>query len=250
MPLTTQQFERRKKGIGSSDLSAIVGTSPYTTWQEKWEEKALGKRKERDDKLDDLAHWGDVMEPVIADEYARRVRGRGWIVEPHDTLVHPEIAWAVANPDRLVYCSTPVAVDPGKPGPQLIARERLIHGLEIKNRDKNDKPRWAENHVPAEVATQAYWGMFVSGLPRWDVAALIGGNDLRVVTLLRDDELLDAMKRVGEVFWAGVEAKQLPEMEWVEGEREFIQRHLVNDADLAAFNRAEYWRKRKGKNVA
>ena len=235
MPLTTQQFERRKKGVGSSDLSAIVGTSPYTNWKEKWEEKALGVRKERDPKLDDLAHWGDVMEPVIADEYARRVRSRGWDVRPHDTLVHPEITWAVANPDRLVWTVERELHD-----------DQLLHGLEIKNRDKNDKPRWKDNHVPAEVATQAYWGMFVSGLPRWDVAALIGGNDFRVLTLMRDEELLNAMHSVAAVFWKGVEAGELPEMDWVEEEREFIQRRLVNDADLAAFKRADYWRNRKG----
>lgn len=248
MPLTTKQWERRKKGIGSSDLSAIVGTSPYTTWQEKFEEKALGVRKERDPKLDDLAHWGDVMEPVIADEYARRVRSKGWVVLPHDTLEHPEITWAVANPDRLVYQVSNVKLHTeGVLAGAVSQNETVLHGLEIKNRDKNDKPRWKDNHVPAEVATQAHWGMFVSGLPRWDVAALIGGNDLRVVTLLRNEELLEAMRRVGEVFWAGVEAKALPEMEWVEAEREFIQRTLVNDDDVAAFNRAEYWRKRKAK---
>lgn len=243
MPLTTKQFERRKKGIGSSDLSAIVGTSPYTTWQEKWEEKALGKRKERDPKLDDLAHWGDVMEPVIADEYARRVRSRGWIVEPHDTLVHPEITWAVANPDRIVSALLPFD-DLGLAG---AVAKTVFHGLEIKNRDKNDKPRWKDNHIPAEVATQAYWGMFVSGLPRWDVAALIGGNDFRVLTLCRDEELLNAMHAVAAMFWKGVEVKELPEMDWVAEEMEFIQRRLVNDADLAAFKRADYWRNRKGK---
>jgi predicted phage-related endonuclease len=125
-------------------------------------------------------------------------------------------------------------------------------GLEIKNRSYNDKPRWADNHVPAEVATQAHWGMFVTGLPRWDVAGLIGGNDLRILTLKRDDDLLHAMQAVAEAFWTSVAEKAPVEgvgqqMEWVAEEREFIQRRLVNDADIAAFNRAAYWRNRKGK---
>lgn len=231
MPLTAEQFQRRKKGLGASDLSAVVGTSPYKSWQELYEEKALGKRKPRDEKLEEFARWGDIMEPVIADEYARRVARKGWAVKPSDTLEHEEITWALATPDRMIYDST----------------GRLAHGLEIKNRSHSDKPRWADNHVPAEVATQAHWGMFVTGLPRWDVAALIGGNDLRVVTLFRDEELLGWMRRVGEVFWRGVETKTPPEMDWVEEEREQIQRHLVNDADVAAFNRADYWRKRKGR---
>jgi putative phage-type endonuclease len=230
MSLTEAQFTRRKKGIGASDLSAIVGTSPYTDWREKYQEKALGVRRERDEKLDDLARWGEIMEPVIAAEYARLVKGKHWRVELVGTLEHQKITWALATPDRMIYDSTGL----------------LSHGLEIKNRDKNDKPRWADAHIPAEVATQAHWGMFVTGLPRWDVAALIGGNDLRVLTLFRDDELLGWMHRVAEQWWAGVATTTEPEMEWVEEERQNIQRRLINDSDLAAFKRAAYWRSRKG----
>lgn len=246
MPLTAEQFQRRKKGLGASDLSAVVGTSPYKSWQDLFDEKAHGKKRERDPKLDDLAHWGDLLEPVIRGEYAQRVKGRGWVVQTSDTLQHPEVEWALATPDAMIGTEAPERYTDAAGSTDTRYNFTPHHGLEIKNRGHNDKPRWADNHVPSEVATQAHWGMFVTGLPRWDVAALIGGNDLRIVTLLRDQELLDAMHSAADVFWKGVAAKEPPEMVWVESELEFIQRRLVNDADLAAFNRAAYWRKRKG----
>ena len=245
MPLTAEQHQRRKKGLGASDVSAVFGTSPYKSWEDLFKEKALGIKRERDPKLDDLAHWGELLEPVIRGEYAQRVKGRSWKVQAPtgtlvDTLQHPEIEWALATPDGLVY----------EPSELNLAGWTLHHGLEIKNRSYSDKPRWNDNHVPAEVASQAHWGMFVTGLPRWDVAGLIGGNDLRIVTLLRDEDLLKAMQAAAEWFWQGVVAKEIQDPTWIEGELEFIQRRLVNDADLAAFNRAAFWRKKRGSNVA
>ena len=35
----------RKNGIGSSDAPAILGTSPWTTPFQKWEEKVFGKQE-------------------------------------------------------------------------------------------------------------------------------------------------------------------------------------------------------------
>lgn len=61
----------RHKGIGASDAAAIVGMSTYASAYSVWMEKTEPLRK--DDDVDELAYWGLRLEPVIADEFWRKV---------------------------------------------------------------------------------------------------------------------------------------------------------------------------------
>lgn len=229
--LTVEQIAKRKSSLGASDMPAVLGVSPYKCVLDVYDEKVNG-RKPGEQWLEDFAEWGDLIEPAIREWYSRRLPEGAFVSVPKESLVHPTESWATASPDGLVF-------QPGfDAGPE--------RGLELKNRGKDHKPRWVD-HVPCDTAAQAHWGMYVTGLPRWDVVGLINGNTAYPHTLERDDELLGAMVAVGRLVWTAVEDKVSPDLSWVEYEVGLIRDRLVNDADEAAFRRAAYWKKRDSK---
>lgn len=210
-------------------MAAVIGVSPYSTAQDVWSWKVQGG-KPKDERLEEFAYWGDAIEGVVRNWYAGRLP-QHW-VDVEGTRKHKKTKWATATPDGLVY--------------EDVLKESPVWGLEIKNRGHNDKPRWVD-HVPCEVAAQCYWGMYVTGLKRWDAVVLLNGNTPLVHTLEWDDEIIRRMVVVGALVWDGVQTKTPPEMAWVENEVAYLRARLVNDADEAAFRRAAYWKKREGK---
>jgi putative phage-type endonuclease len=233
MALTKEQIAKRKFSLGGSEVSGVFGVSPYKTAADVWTEKLKG-RKPSDKRLEDLAEWGELIEPCIREWYSRRLPKGAYVSLPGQ-LRSKTIPWATSTPDGVVCYPVAVGDEP-----------RLDRGLEIKNRGSNDKPRWADG-VPCDVAAQAYWGMYVSGLDKWDCIALVNGNTPFLHTLVWDDELIAAMASVTQHFWNAVEAKEPPEMEWVRPELDLIQGRLISEADQAAFRRAAYWAKRESK---
>ena len=67
----TDFLKRRKTGIGGSDVAAVLGLSkwktPYQLWVDKTSDNVVEEESE-------ILHFGQVLEQVEADEYARRNR--------------------------------------------------------------------------------------------------------------------------------------------------------------------------------
>ena len=77
-------------------------------------------------------------------------------------------------------------------------------GVECKNRNYFNHGEWGEpgtDEVPLEVTAQVHWSMRVTGLPRWDVAVLLGGNRLGIYHLEYDEELAQQLwLKLAEAF--------------------------------------------------
>lgn len=58
----------RRSGIGSSDVSAILGLGKYKTAFSVYMEKIT----DEDEEAGEAAHWGTLFEPVVRDEWTRR----------------------------------------------------------------------------------------------------------------------------------------------------------------------------------
>lgn len=172
MTLTVEQLALRATGIGASEIGAVCGLSPYRTPMDVYLDKT-GQAPPRDE---DVLRWGNLLEPVIGAEYARR---NEVALVPGTTERHPAFEWALATPDYLVDARPPM-------------------GLEIKCRRAD--ARW-EDGPPAEVLAQAQWGMFVLSYTRWDVAVLFGGTEYRQYRVARDDTFIAQLKEIGRVFW-------------------------------------------------
>ena len=70
----------RQSGIGSSDAAAAVGLHPYKSQLELWMDKTGRqvdiKEPSRDEQLTSPLHWGQVLEPIVADHYAQHTGHR------------------------------------------------------------------------------------------------------------------------------------------------------------------------------
>src|SRR5690606_35289427 len=88
-------LKERKKGIGGSDASVIVGFNPWKSPFELYIEKTSDEVQEIEN---EATHWGNVLEDVVAEEFSRRtgkkVRRRTQIFK------HKEYDWMIVNIDR------------------------------------------------------------------------------------------------------------------------------------------------------
>jgi len=201
--LTAEQMEARARGLGGSDAGAVLGLSPYRTPVDVWAEKT--GRAAPDDLSDvEAVHWGNVLEDVVAREFARRTGAK--IRRVTRTLQHPDLPHLLAHIDRQIVG------DPRGPGV-----------LEVKTAGQYTADRWGPSgtdEVPEEYLAQTAHYLAVTGYAFAHLAVLIGGRDFRVYNLPRDEELIDLVVRREDQFWREHVLADVPPAP-------------VNDADLA-----------------
>lgn len=182
----------RKRGIGSSDSSAAIGLNPYKSPLELWLEKT-----NRDQHLtkpnpdDDTApvFWGVVLEPIVASQYQRRSGNK--VRKVNAVLQHPENPWMLANIDREVVGSADVQI------------------LECKTAGINGAKLWRDG-VPRYVEVQVMHQLAVTGKQAADVAVLLGGQQLEVYRIERDELLIKHLIELERQFWHYVETDTPP----------------------------------------
>jgi putative phage-type endonuclease len=175
---TPEDAALRRAGIGSSEIAAVVGLSPYATALDVYARK-LGLEEETPD--NEYMRWGRLLEPVIADRYALEL-GVELVTSP--TVRHPEHEWMVASPDRLYSDGS-----------------RLV---EIKNVSAPRGVEWGESgtsRVPERYYLQVLWQMMVTGVHAADLAALVGGHDFRVYEIRYDAQLASYLREAAREFW-------------------------------------------------
>lgn len=180
-------LDARRNGIGGSDAAAVCGLDPYRSAFELFLDKT--RILPDDDRAGEAADWGRLLEPVIADEVARRhsldVQPVGWM------LAHPDHDWMLADLDRAI-------IDHGEPGI-----------LEIKSTSPFRSDAWRDG-PPIAVMCQVQHYLAVTGL-RWVlVAVLIGGQRLVIHRVERDDALIGSLIDIETRFWKAVQDRQPP----------------------------------------
>lgn len=233
--LTPAQQEIRRRGLGSSDVGAVAGLSPYAGPLDVY----IVKRGLAEVPETDAMRIGTALEPVIADLYAREHEAPGEAVKTpaemwgpralHGILVHPTEPWALASPDRVVSAAD-----------QRHTPARLV---EIKSVAWRSAHHWGEAHddVPAWYRAQVAWQMAVTGVGVCDLVALIGGAELRVYRIEHDPDLAAMLFDVGRAFWRRVERGEEPPVDESETWRRHLEGRFVRAAGglLAATREAE-----------
>jgi putative phage-type endonuclease len=188
--LTQKQLEMRKHGLGGSDAGVALGMSPFKTPLELWREK-VGEAAAPDLSDNEAVRFGNLLEPVIAEEFSRRT---GLIVHRvNDTIKHAEHPWMFANIDR-----------------RIVGQKA---GLEIKTASVRSAHAWGDagtDDVPMHYLAQCTHYMAVTEWPVWHVAVLLGGNELRAYRIERDPELERMMLDRLSAFWELVKTKTPP----------------------------------------
>ncbi len=187
-----QWLNVRKGGIGSSDAAAAVGLNPYKSQLELWMEKTG-----RDDNLPKVdpydesspMYWGTLLEPIVAAHYTRRTGNK--VRRVNAVWQHPYQPWMLANLDREVM---------GAPDVQI---------LECKTAGINGARLWKEG-VPEYVQLQVMHQLAVTGHKAADVAVLIGGQELQVHRIERDESLISNLTELERQFWGYVERNEAP----------------------------------------
>lgn len=187
-----QWLQVRQGGIGSSDAAAAVGLNPFKSQLELWMEKTgRGDRLPAVDPQDDTTplYWGTLLEPIVAAHYTRRTGNR--VRRINAVLQHPDHSWMLANIDREVMGSATVQL--------LECKTAGIHGAWL----------W-RNGVPEYVHLQVMHQLAVTGKQAADVAVLIGGQELKVFRIERDETMIAQLISLERQFWGYVERDQEP----------------------------------------
>lgn len=191
--MNREQFlERRKQGIGGSDIAAIIGLSPWSTPRDIYlDRKGLAEPEPETDAM----YWGTTLEDIVAREYSKRT---GRKIERCNVLFrHSEYPFIIGNVDRVVYDT---------PGKKPVVNGCLITKriLECKTASQYAASDWGEpgtDQIPEYYKAQVQWYMGITGAEVCDVAVLIGNRDFRIYTVYRDDAVIQYLFAEGVKFW-------------------------------------------------
>ena len=183
----------RRQDVTSTDTAALFGLSPYATAFEIWHQKRDDERPEFADT--ERMAWGRRLESAIAEGVAE---DQGWTVEPFKTYMRdPELRLGSSFDYRIL-----------SPAGDGI--------LEIKNVDKWAFARsWLEHddgsiEAPEHIELQVQHQMEVAELDYAYIAALVGGNEIKLVRRERDRLIGSAIRAKVAEFWASIEANKPP----------------------------------------
>lgn len=179
--VTEQWLDLRREGIGGSDVSAIMGISPWVSPVEVWMDKT-GRVPHRDISGKEAVAMGTELEETVLGMYRRRHPERR-ATRCNAVLRSIQRPWAQASLDGVVR-------DP----------ERGWGVLEIKTGSRDSE--WAES-VPDHYVAQVTHYMSVTGYRFADVVALIGDHGLHYheYRLEWDDEDMEAVVSSVDEFW-------------------------------------------------
>jgi putative phage-type endonuclease len=170
-------------GIGASEVAAVCGMNPFSSVWDIWLRKT---GQAPDEEPSGPLEWGLRLEPAIRQKYADETGATLYV--PSASLFHAAHAWARATPDAIVLTRA------GEPA-------AWSHLVQCKNVGYWPARDGWESGPPAYVVLQEQWELYVTGLARADVAALIGGSDYRVFTVHRDDSVIAMLMELAERFW-------------------------------------------------
>lgn len=183
----------RQGGIGSSDAAAAVGLHPYKSQLELWMEKSgrqvSDSEPSRSEKLTSPLHWGQVLEPIVADHYAQHTGYR--VQRVNAILQHADHFWMLANLDREIVGNDAVQI------------------LECKTAGVFGARLWKEG-VPEYVQLQVMHQLAVTGQQAADVAVLLGGHELQIHRIERDEAMIAQLIALERQFWNYVKADTPP----------------------------------------
>lgn len=211
----------RRKGIGGSDASIILGLNKWKTPFELWLDKT--GQVPVSESQSEAAYFGSLLEDIVAKEF--EIRSGKKVRRKKAILKHPEHDFILANVDR------------------MIVGEKAI--LECKTTSAYNLKEWEEEEIPESyiVQVQHYLGVLGPEYQKAYFAVLIGGNKFVWKEIERDDELIDMIFEAEIEFWNDkVLGGRAPALDGSSAAEEYLKKRYAetenNKAiDLTATNR-------------
>ena len=174
-------LDERRTGLGGSDIGTVCGLNPWSSPLEVW----MAKRGVLPDAPDrEPLRWGRLLEDDITD--LLRFRHPEWTIRRHNrTLRHPDAAWAMGHPDRMIT---------------LPGGERVL--AEFKTANARQFDAWQDG-VPVAYQAQVQWylGLLPPRVHRAVVVVVLGGFTPTEHWIDRDPETFALLFERGRVFW-------------------------------------------------
>ena len=207
MPLTAEQKEARRKGIGGSDAGVIAGRSKWKSAYQLYLEKT---GQADTDEIETLAQKrGNWLEEYVAQEYmevtGRKVRRVG-------TRWHKDLPWMLTHMDRQILG------DPRGPG-----------ALEIKCAHPFAAQEWKTVGLPDTYYLQLQHTLAVTGYTWGAFAVWIYGEPLIPFEIPRDEETIAALMELEGAFWRCVETRTPPPLDGSQQTAKTLQRQYPKD---------------------
>jgi len=195
-------LEERRKGVGGSDVAAILGLNPWKTAYRVYQEK----RKEVEDwQGNDATEWGKRMEPAIRQFYSD-VTGRS-VRLPDKIMYHSKYPFMLASLDGFTDDHRVVELKTARSGKD-----------------------WGEpgtNEIPDYYALQCQHYLIVTGFEVADIVVSIGGGSPNLYEVLEDKELQGMIIDAEADFWQRVQEGNPPD---VVTYADAVQRYGLNTA--------------------
>lgn len=183
-------LKARKSGLGASDSACVMGCgwkSPAELWEQK---RGLFEGDDLDGV--EMVHWGNVLESIIAEQYAtKRYAGRP-----------VEMAGELLRSTRHPFMMATLDAWTDHP----------VHGripLEVKTVSAYRAEDWLEG-PPEQYEWQLHQQMLVTGAPAASIACLIGGQQLVWCDMERDEFKLGRLVSKCTTFWDLVLNSEMP----------------------------------------
>ena len=179
-------LDYRRRGIGGSDVAAVMGFSPFCTTRDLWYDKR-GIRPA----VEDQPNWvtlkiGHLLEPLVAEIFSAKTGYRTFQI--HKMFRHPLFPWMQADVDYFI--ETP-------DGRQGI--------LECKTSNPNNREKWADDSIPLNYEWQCRHYMAVMNLDFVWIACLFSNTDSDFVMrrIDRDLDIEAELIAAEDDFWNG-----------------------------------------------
>lgn len=181
----------RKKGIGGSDIAAIVGLSKWQTPMDVWLDKTS---KETNDETNLAMELGNYLEPLVIEKY-KQATGNS-VLENLNAIRDEKYEFARCNLDGFVVT---------KEGDKGI--------LEVKTAGSSKE--WGEpgtSDIPKNYYCQCQWNMRIAGVDWCDVPVLFFdyGRRIEVYSVDADPDFQQWLMEEAERFWQGVVNDVMP----------------------------------------
>ena len=185
MSLSATQLQARANGLGGSDMGAVMGLDPWKTQYQLYLEKINAELAPVQKSPDTLR--GQLLEEPIAQLYVAAKREGGEEIKlrrRNQTFKHRAYPFLIGHIDRDVV------------------GQRI--GVEIKQISWRMAKEWGpegSDQVPEHYLVQVNHYLLVCDYDQWELAAFIGGGDLRIYRFERDPEWDRLIIEAGDHFW-------------------------------------------------
>lgn len=173
----------RSQFLGSSDMAAVLGVSPWKTRLDLYLEK-IGQGKPDDPDKAKIFKRGKRMEPIVIDMLEEE---RGFqVIARNRRYTDSEFPFLACEVDA-----------------EALVDEEHVN-LEIKTSHPFAAAKFGEegtDEIPVEYAAQAMHSLMITGRRRCIFGVLVGSDNLSTYEVLRDDETIAGMRAQAVDFW-------------------------------------------------